>query len=176
MATIELRVDTEQQALNLELFLKYINKKYDFIKFSQYGYNYILIDSNNTKFFFIDLNDNWKDIKKSIDKKMKHNIIDCTICNDKREFDRFIYCNKCNKEICLTCAIIYNDVNNNTFKCPFCRKESKELNQFLNGLVGTLPDKREINVSYKCECGRRAEDGSTTCSRFPACQNRVFYP
>ena len=173
---IELRVDNDHQAVNLKLFLEYVNKKYDFVKFSQYGYNYILIDSKNTKFFFIDLDNKWKNIKKSIDKKMTHNILDCNICNDKRDFDRFIYCDKCNNEICLTCAILHTNIHDNKFVCPFCRNESKEWNQFLNRLVRTRPDGTEVNISYKCECGRKAEDGSTTCSRFPTCQNTLFYP
>lgn len=147
MDTIELRVDNNHQALNLELFLKYMKKKHNFVKFYQFGYKYILIDSNNNKFFFIDLDDKWINIKKSIDSKMKHNIYDCSICNDKRDFDRFIYCNKCDNEICLACAIVYNNTNNNTFKCPFCRNVSKELNQFLNNLVGTYPDGKEITIN-----------------------------
>ncbi len=163
-----INVENDHQQLNLILFLKYTNKCYymENISFYQYNNN-ILIDYNGIKFFLIDLNNNWKSIKKSIDSKINITINDCNICNDKRTFDRFIFCEKCDGELCLTCSILLTKSSDGfVFKCPYCRHYSNIFSDFLNQLEMVNKNTSErINLSCNCSCGRITDPGETSCSR-----------
>jgi hypothetical protein len=98
-------------------------------------YGFAVLSINSILFIPINCDDTWKNIKKSIISKNIESIEDCDICNDKREFDRFTYCINCNKEVCLTCALLIIKKNDYTFLCPFCRYNCCNLGMLLMEII-----------------------------------------
>ncbi len=63
--------------------------------------------------------DNWKHIKKYIDKpRDKSN--NCSICYETQRCN-IITCNKCVADVCIYCTIEILERNQGAVPCPFCR-------------------------------------------------------
>lgn len=96
---------------------KYINNEFKFIENKESLLITIIIDNSSSITILPD--NNWNDIKRHIDRKIKGANKNCLICCNKVKIK--VSCNKCSQDYCSECYINLFKVGKGIIVCPFCK-------------------------------------------------------
>lgn len=124
---------------NKRLLKRYTNKKRD-IQICELSPNIWFVYLQENKVIWVDLSNNWIQIKNKIDSKRNKPIEDCRICCNEYKSTNRIYCIKCDQEICFSCAVFMTQQNKKIFSCPFCKYVLDEATYYLQNATIRFAD------------------------------------